>query len=102
METRGNREGYDDLHHAEVGSDNAAFVSRRDHRPFAIVGSAAAPPASVSPELADAGVTQFNVYLMNGDEEAQLDRYGAELTRLSPFSPSFSASATMIPAGPRT
>jgi alkanesulfonate monooxygenase SsuD/methylene tetrahydromethanopterin reductase-like flavin-dependent oxidoreductase (luciferase family) len=30
-------------------------------------------------ELADAGVTQFNIYLMNGDEEEQLDRYGRDV-----------------------
>ena len=30
-------------------------------------------------ELADAGVTQFNFYLMNGDEEEQLDLYGREI-----------------------
>ena len=30
-------------------------------------------------ELAAAGVDQFNIYLMNGDEEDQLDRYGREI-----------------------
>ena len=75
-----NREGYDYLHHAEVGSDNARFVSDEIVDRFAIVGSAAAHRERLD-ELADAGVTQFNVYLMNGDEEEQLDRYGAELTR---------------------
>ncbi len=29
--------------------------------------------------LADAGVTQFNVYLMNGDEREQLERIGREV-----------------------
>jgi hypothetical protein len=29
--------------------------------------------------LADAGVDQFNVYLMNGDERAQLERIGREV-----------------------
>ena len=28
-------------------------------------------------ELRDAGVDQFNIYLMNGDEEAQLEAYGS-------------------------
>ena len=74
-----NREGYDYLHHAEVGSSNAAFVSDEIVDRFAIVGSAAAHRERLA-ELADAGVTQFNVYLMNGNEEEQLDRYGAELT----------------------
>ncbi|CAN5568038.1 hypothetical protein BH24CHL9_BH24CHL9_11340 [soil metagenome] len=30
-------------------------------------------------ELLDAGVTQFNLYLMNGDEEAQLEAYGTKV-----------------------
>ena len=33
--------------------------------------------------LADAGVDQFNIYLMNGDEEAQLDAYAPIVTRLA-------------------
>ena len=75
-----NREGYDYHHHAEVGSDNARFVSDEIVDRFAIVGPPEAHRQRLA-ELRDAGVTQFNVYLMNGDEEDQLDRYGAELTR---------------------
>ena len=30
-------------------------------------------------ELAAAGVDQFNVYLMNGDEEQQLEAYGRDV-----------------------
>ena len=30
-------------------------------------------------ELADAGVDQFNVYLMNGDEREQLEKIGREV-----------------------
>jgi len=70
------REGYDYLHHAEVGSDNARFVSDEIVDRFAIVGDAEAHRARLD-ELRDAGVTQFNVYLMNGDEEEQLDLYRA-------------------------
>ena len=29
--------------------------------------------------LADAGVDQFNIYLMNGDEEGGLELYGREI-----------------------
>jgi probable F420-dependent oxidoreductase len=72
------REGYDYLHHAEVGSDNARFVSDEIVDRFTVAG-----PASVQAErleeLRDAGVTQFNVYLMNGDEEDQLDLYGRQV-----------------------
>ena len=34
---------------------------------------------SGSSELRDAGVTQFNIYLMNGEEEDSLDLYGREV-----------------------
>lgn len=71
-----NREGYDYLHHAEVGSDNARFVSDEITDRFAIIGPESAHRERLA-ELRDAGVTQFNIYLMNGEEEDQLDRYGA-------------------------
>jgi probable F420-dependent oxidoreductase len=72
------REGYDYLHHAEVGSTNAAFVGDEVTDRFCVLGEPAEHVAKLR-ELADAGVDQFNVYLMNGDEEEQLDRYGREV-----------------------
>ena len=30
-------------------------------------------------ELSEAGVDQFNLYLMSGDEEAQLEAYGSTI-----------------------
>jgi probable F420-dependent oxidoreductase len=77
------REGYDYRHHAEVGSDNASFVSDEIVDRFAIVGSAEAHLQRLE-ELRSAGVTQLNIYLMNGDEEAQLDAYGAEIVSAVP------------------
>ena len=72
------REGYDYLHHAEVGSSNAAFVTDdivdrfgdrrrrgRAHRQAA--------------RARRGGVDQFNLYLMNGNEEEQLEIYGREV-----------------------
>jgi probable F420-dependent oxidoreductase len=72
------REGYDYRHHAEVGSDNAQFVADEVADRFSIVGP---PDEHVRRllELHEAGVDQFNVYLMNGDEEAQLDAYGRDV-----------------------
>ena len=69
------REGYDYRHHAEVGSDNAQFVADEVADRFSIVGP---PEEHVRRlvELHEAGVDQFNLYLMNGDEEAQLEAYG--------------------------
>ncbi|MGH2484137.1 MAG: TIGR03842 family LLM class F420-dependent oxidoreductase [Candidatus Limnocylindria bacterium] len=72
------REGYDYHHHAEVGSANAAFVGDEVTDRFCVLGEPAEHIAKLH-ELADAGVDQFNVYLMNGDEEEQLDRYGREI-----------------------
>jgi alkanesulfonate monooxygenase SsuD/methylene tetrahydromethanopterin reductase-like flavin-dependent oxidoreductase (luciferase family) len=72
------RAGYDYLHHAEVGSSNASFVGDGETDRFCILGSAADHVQRLH-DLADAGVTQFNLYLMNGDEEAQLDAYGRDV-----------------------
>jgi probable F420-dependent oxidoreductase len=72
------REGYDYHHHAEVGSDNAAFVGDEVTDRFCVLGNATEQIAKLR-ELADVGVDQFNVYLMNGDEEEQLDRYGRDV-----------------------
>jgi alkanesulfonate monooxygenase SsuD/methylene tetrahydromethanopterin reductase-like flavin-dependent oxidoreductase (luciferase family) len=72
------REGYDYLHHAEVGSANASFVSDEIVDRFCLVGPAEAHIARLR-ELAAAGVDQFNLYLMNGNEEEQLELYGREV-----------------------
>ena len=72
------REGYDYLHHAEVGSSNAAFVTDDIVDRFGLVGDAAAHVAKLR-VLAEAGVDQFNLYLMNGNEEEQLEIYGREV-----------------------
>lgn len=73
-----NRQGYDYHHHAEVGSKNAAFVDDESVDRFCIVGSVDEHVAKLR-ALAEAGVDQFNVYLMNGDEEEQLRMYGREV-----------------------
>ncbi|HEY8438829.1 MAG TPA: TIGR03842 family LLM class F420-dependent oxidoreductase [Candidatus Limnocylindrales bacterium] len=72
------REGYDYLHHAEVGSTNAGFVGDEVTDRFCVLGSVADHVAKLR-RLAAAGVDQFNIYLMNGDEEAVLDVYGREI-----------------------
>jgi probable F420-dependent oxidoreductase len=69
------RAGYDYHHHAEVGSSNAAFVGDEVADRFCVLGSAEEHVAKLH-ELADAGVDQFNLYLMNGDEEEQVEAYG--------------------------
>ncbi len=68
------RGGYDYQHHCEVGSDNAEFVSDEVIDRFCLVGPAEAHRKKLR-ALADAGVTQFNIYLMCGDEEQTLVDY---------------------------
>jgi probable F420-dependent oxidoreductase len=72
------RTGYDYLHHAEVGSSNAAFVGDEVTDRFCVLGSVADHITKLR-ALAAAGVDQFNIYLMNGDEEAVLETYGREI-----------------------
>jgi probable F420-dependent oxidoreductase len=72
------RSGYDYRHHAEVGSANAAFVGDEVTDRFCVLGSVDDHVRKLR-ELADAGVDQFNLYLMNGDEEQILEIYGREV-----------------------
>jgi probable F420-dependent oxidoreductase len=74
----GDRAGYDYHHHAEVGSSNAAFVGDEVIDRFCVLGEPEEHIAKLR-ELAAAGVDQFNFYLMNGDEEEQLEIYGTEI-----------------------
>jgi probable F420-dependent oxidoreductase len=72
------RTGYDYLHHAEVGSSNAGFVGDEVTDRFCVLGEIDEVVEKLR-VLGDAGVTQFNVYLMNGDEREQLERIGREV-----------------------
>ena len=65
---------YDYQHHCEVDSDNANFVSDEVVDRFCLVGPVAAHHKKLR-ELAGVGVTQFNIYLMCGDEEQTLEIY---------------------------
>ena len=72
------RPGYDYHHHAESGSSNAAFVDDESVDRFCVIGEVDEHIAKLR-ALAAAGVTQFNVYLMSGDEETVLEAYGREI-----------------------
>ena len=65
---------YDYLHHCEVDSSNADFVSDEVTDRFCLVGPVEAHIAKLH-ALASAGVTQFNIYLMCGEEEDTLEKY---------------------------
>ena len=72
------RPGYDYKHHAESGSSNAAFVDDDSVDRFCVIGEVDEHIAKLR-ELAQAGVSQFNIYLMSGEEERILERYGEEI-----------------------
>ena len=72
------RQGYNYLHHAEVGSSNAAFVTDEVVDRFCLVGNVQEQLRRLN-ELKEVGVTQFNIYLMCGDEEATVEVYGREV-----------------------
>jgi probable F420-dependent oxidoreductase len=80
-----NRGGYDYLHHCEVGSDNANFVTDEIVDRFCLIGPVEKHLAKLE-KLRSVGVTQFNIYLMCGEEEDTLDVYGREVL------PQYSAS----------
>jgi probable F420-dependent oxidoreductase len=72
------RTGYDYRHHAEVDSSNAGFVGDEVTDRFCVLGDASEVIDKLR-VLEEAGVDQFNVYLMNGDEEEQLERFGRDV-----------------------
>jgi probable F420-dependent oxidoreductase len=73
-----NRGGYDYQHHCEVGSSNANFVTDEVVDRFCVVGPLEAHLKKLR-RLAEVGVTQFNVYLMCGEEEETLKIYGRDV-----------------------
>jgi probable F420-dependent oxidoreductase len=73
-----NRGQYDYLHHCEVDSSNAEFVSDEVTDRFCLLGPAEAHIEKLR-ALARVGVTQFNIYLMCGDEEDTLEKYKREV-----------------------
>jgi probable F420-dependent oxidoreductase len=72
------REGYDYKHHCEVGSSNAQFVSDEVVDRFCVLGPAAAHRQRLD-ALRRVGVTQFNIYLMCGEEKKTLEQYEKEI-----------------------
>lgn len=72
------RPGYDYRHHAEVGSSQAAFVPDEIVDRYCIVGPVEEHLRRLR-QLQALGVTQFNIYLMCGDEEQTVEIYGREI-----------------------
>jgi probable F420-dependent oxidoreductase len=72
------RGGYDYQQHCEVDSSNSKFVTDDVVDRFCLVGTAEDHRKKLK-ALARAGVTQFNVYLMSGEEEDTLAIYQREI-----------------------
>ena len=72
------RGGYDYQQHCEVDSSNSKFVTDEVVDRFCVVGPAEAHREKLR-KLAGVGVTQFNLYLMCGEEEATLETYKKEV-----------------------
>lgn len=68
------RKGYDYLHHADIKADHLGFITEDIVDSFGIVGPAEAHVEKIK-ELEAAGATQFNIYLMCGEEERQIAEY---------------------------
>lgn len=68
------RKGYDYRHHADKDADHLGFITEDIIDSFGILGPVEGHVQKIK-ELQAAGVTQFNIYLMCGDEERIVDEY---------------------------
>lgn len=73
-----NKSHYDYREHCEVGSEHSQFVTDEVVDRFCLVGPAEAHREKLR-KLASVGVTQFNIYLMCGEEENTLESYRKEI-----------------------
>jgi probable F420-dependent oxidoreductase len=69
------RKGYDYRHHADKDADHLDFISDDIIDSFGILGTVEQHVEKIK-ELERKGVTQFNIYLMCGDEEQIVEAYG--------------------------
>jgi probable F420-dependent oxidoreductase len=76
-----NKGHYDYQEHCEVDSDHSKFVSDEVVDRFCLVGPVEAHREKLR-RLASVGVTQFNIYLMCGEEEGTLETYRKEILPL--------------------
>lgn len=72
------RKGYDYKEHADKDADHLDFISEDIIDAFGILGSVDDHIAKLK-ELEAAGVTQFNIYLMCGEEERIVAEYGEKI-----------------------
>jgi probable F420-dependent oxidoreductase len=72
------RKGYDYKHHADKDADHLGFITEDIIDSFGLLGPAEAHVAKLK-DLEAAGVTQFNIYLMCGEEERQIAEYAEHI-----------------------
>jgi probable F420-dependent oxidoreductase len=72
------RKGYDYRHHADKDADHLDFIKDDIIDSFGVLGDIDAQLAKMH-ELESVGVTQFNIYLMVGDEERMIEAYGKHI-----------------------
>ncbi len=69
------RKGYDYHHHADKDADHLGFINDAIIDSFGILGTVEQHVEKLK-ELESIGVTQFNIYLMCGEEERMVEEYG--------------------------
>jgi probable F420-dependent oxidoreductase len=69
------RKGYDYRHHADKDADHLGFIKDDIIDSFGVLGPVEAHVEKIK-ALEEAGATQFNIYLMCGDEERIVEEYG--------------------------
>jgi probable F420-dependent oxidoreductase len=72
------RKGYDYRHHADKDADHLGFIKDDIIDSFGVLGAAEQHVEKLR-ELEAAGVTQFNIYLMCGEEERIVDEYARHI-----------------------
>jgi probable F420-dependent oxidoreductase len=72
------RKGYDYRHHADKDADHLGFITDDIIDSFGVLGTVEQHIEKLK-ELESIGVTQFNIYLMCGDEERILEDYGKHI-----------------------
>ena len=72
------RKGYDYRHHADKDADHLGFIKEDIIDSFGVLGDADAHVEKIR-SLEAAGVTQYNIYLMCGDEERIVEEYGKDI-----------------------
>jgi probable F420-dependent oxidoreductase len=72
------RKGYDYRHHADKDADHLDFITEDIVDSFAVLGSPADHVKKLK-ELEAVGVTQFNIYLMCGEEERIVAEYAEHI-----------------------